>query len=123
MRVVDTSLWIEYLADGPLADHAEKCINPLETCIVPAMVYYELVKWSRRSFDAEKSKTIMSLVTECRLAAMDENVAEEAATQSTQHKLHATDAIIYATAQLMGAELFTCDAHFKDLPGVAYREK
>jgi hypothetical protein len=26
--------------------------------------------------------------------------------------------IVYATAQQQGAELLTCDAHFKGLPGV-----
>jgi predicted nucleic acid-binding protein len=123
MRVVDTSLWVEYLGDGPLADHAEKCIEPLETCIVPAMVYYELSKWSRRAFDADKAKALLSLMTDCHQVAMDLGVAAEAARLSIDHKLHATDAIIYATAQLLEAKLFTSDAHFKDMPGVEYYEK
>jgi predicted nucleic acid-binding protein len=123
MRVVDTSLWIEFLVDSPLADHAQKSIEPLATCVVPAMVYYELVKWSRRNFDPDKSKSLMSLMTNCRFVDMNVAIAELAATLSVQHKLHATDAIIYATAQLHGAPLFTCDAHFKGLPGVEYLEK
>ena len=51
---------------------------------------------------------------------MDVGVAVEAAFLSAKFKLHATDAIIYATAQLAGAKLHTCDAHFKGLPDVEY---
>ncbi len=120
MHVVDTSLWVEYLADGPLADDAEKCIEPLQTCIVPAMVYYELAKWSRRKFDDAKAMAVFSLLTKGQAVSMDEAVAAEAALLSAKFKLHATDAIIYATAQLAGAKLYTCDAHFKGLPGVEY---
>jgi predicted nucleic acid-binding protein len=123
MRVVDSSLWVEYFADGPLADKAEKCIEPLETCIVPAMVTYELVKWSRRNFNPEMAIDVLSILTDCHVAAMDTKVAAEAALLSIEHKLHATDAIIYATAQLSDARLFTCDAHFKNLPGVEFFEK
>lgn len=123
MRVVDTSLWVEYLADGPLADEAENCIEPLQTCIVPAMVYYELAKWSRRKFDETQVMAIFSLLTKGQAVAMDETVAAEAALLSAKFKLHATDAIIYATAQLAEAKLYTCDAHFKGLPGVEYYEK
>jgi predicted nucleic acid-binding protein len=65
----------------------------------------------------------MGLLTECQTAEMDLTVAIEAAALSATHKLHATDAIIYATAQLHNAKLFTSDAHFKDLPGVEYFEK
>ena len=123
MRVVDTSLWVEYLADGPLADDAEKCIEPLQTCIVPAMVYYELAKWSRLKFDDAKAMAVFSLLTKGQAVSMDEAVAAEAALLSAKFKLHATDAIIYATAQLAGAKLHTCDAHFKGLPDVEYFEK
>jgi predicted nucleic acid-binding protein len=34
-----------------------------------------------------------------------------------QHKLATADAIVYATAQKLGAELLTCDEQFKGLPG------
>jgi predicted nucleic acid-binding protein len=123
MRVVDTSLWVEYLADGPLADQAETSIEPLSTCLVPAMVLYELAKWSHRKFELEKAQAVLSMLTDCNIVAMDASIAAQAAMLSLKHKLHATDAIIYATAQLMDAKLYTCDAHFKDLPGVEYWPK
>jgi predicted nucleic acid-binding protein len=123
MRVVDTSLWVEVFAKGALLDVAKQAILPLNTCVVPAMVHYELAKWSGRTLATARSQDILSLLTECVSANMDEAVAIEAARLSMLHKLHATDAIIYATAKLMDAKLYTCDAHFKDLPGVEYWSK
>ncbi len=123
MRVIDSSLWIEYLADGPLADEAEKHIEPLDTCIVPAMVVYELAKWSTRNFEPAKAADVVSILTECAVIEMDVTVAAEAARLSLLHRLHTTDAIIYATAQVNEADLFTSDAHFKGLPGVQYFSK
>ena len=52
-----------------------------------------------------------------------ERVAFLAADLAKIHKLHALDAIIYATALEHDAELVTCDAHFKDLPQVDYTPK
>ncbi len=123
MRVVDTSLWIEVFTKGKLLEKAKELILPLNTCIVPAMVQYELVKWSSRFMSPTDSQGMLSMMTECQTAPMDEGVAVEAARLSIIHKLHATDAIIYATAQLAEAKLFTCDAHFKDLPDVEYWPK
>jgi predicted nucleic acid-binding protein len=123
MRVVDTSLWIEVFAKGPLLEVAKQAILPLDSCVVPAMVHYELAKWSRRALTPAESQDVISLLTECVSNGMDEAIASEAARLSLLHKLHATDAIIYATAQLMDAKLYTCDAHFKDLAGVEYWPK
>ena len=120
MRVIDTSLWVEYLADGMLADQAERCIEPLDSCLVPAMVHYELKKWSARNPGEKLAKPLLSILTECRTVDMDMIVATEAALLSLRHKLHATDAIIYATARVHDAPLMTCDAHFKGLPGVEF---
>jgi toxin FitB len=120
MRVVDTSLWIEVFTRGKLLDQARQSILPLSTCVVPAMVHYELAKWSRRFLSPVDSQDMLSMLTECQIAPMDVGVAVEAARLSFKHKLHATDAIIYATAQLAEAKLFTCDAQFKGLPGVEY---
>jgi predicted nucleic acid-binding protein len=39
------------------------------------------------------------------------------------HHLPPADSIILATARAWGAELWTQDADFKDLPGVHFQEK
>jgi predicted nucleic acid-binding protein len=123
MRLVDTSLWIELFSKGKLLKEAKSSIEPLDSCLVPTIVHYELSKWSMRVLSIANAKAIRSIVTECRLVDLDWAIASEAAILSTEFKLHTTDAIIYATAQIYGAKLFTCDAHFKDLPNVEYFEK
>ena len=123
MRVVDSSLWVEYFADTALADYAGACIKPIETCVVPSMVYYELAKWCGRNFVSDWAKETLSLLNNCHIVDMNVAIADEAARLSLEHKLHATDAIIYATARLMDTDLYTCDAHFEGLPGVTYSPK
>ena len=123
MRVVDTSLWIELIAEGSLLAVAQKAILPLNSCLVPTMVHFELTKWCNRVLAEEDAKAVRSLLTDCITADMNLAIAVEAAVLSAKYKLHATDAVIYATAQLHEATLFTCDAHFKSLPGVDYFEK
>jgi predicted nucleic acid-binding protein len=123
MRVIDTSIWIELLTRGKLLAEARSAVDRLDDCYVPAMVRYELAKWSLRVLSEDAANSVLSLLTECNSLDMDAIVAEEAAQLSSRHKLHATDAIIYATARLHDAPLFTCDAHFKGLPGVEYFEK
>jgi predicted nucleic acid-binding protein len=39
---------------------------------------------------------------------------------SRKYKLPMADSIIYATALHYSAVLFTCDKHFKDIPGIRY---
>lgn len=120
MRVIDTSLWIELFSSGPLLEVAHEAIAPIESCIVPTIVHFELSKWCNRVLQAEEVKRVQSLLTECTTVNLDLVVALEAAALSAKYKLHATDAIIYATAQLHNAPLITCDAHFEGLPGVEY---
>jgi predicted nucleic acid-binding protein len=123
MRVVDSSLWIELLSKGPLFEVARDCINPVDTCVVPSMVQYEVAKWAARTLSKDEAKSVLSYLTECHPAIMNSIVATRAAVLSTRHQLHATDAIIYTTAQILEVDLFTCDSHFRDLPGVKYFEK
>ena len=46
-----------------------------------------------------------------------------AAIPSVRYKLAMADAIIWQTAQLHQAQLFTQDGGLKDVPGVQYRAK
>src|SRR5450759_4472606 len=47
-RVVDSSGWIEYLADGPLAAAFAPYLAPPEDVLTPAAVLYEVYRWARR---------------------------------------------------------------------------
>jgi len=46
-----------------------------------------------------------------------------AAQISQKHKLPMADSIIYATSLHYSAVIFSCDKHFKDIPGIRYFPK
>ena len=60
---------------------------------------------------------VIAYTLKCRVESLDTATALLAADLHRQHKLATDDAIVYATAMKHGAELLTCDAHFKGLPG------
>ena len=123
MRVVDTSTWIEWIGDGSMADAVSPHMPHPEDWVVPTIVLLEMMKVLRRQSELEIIKQIKTLVETCILAPLDAEIAHLAAEISVKHKLATADAIIYATALHYGADLLTCDAHFKGLEGVIYIAK
>ena len=123
MRVVDTSAWIEWLA----ASAMDKTIIPLlpsnTDWLVPTMVQYELAKWAARTHGDDHGNRVLAFTGMRRVALLTTPIAVAAAEIGREHGLAAADAIIYATALRHGADLLTCDVHFKDLPQVVYVPK
>lgn len=123
MRVVDSSIWIEWLDDSVLAARLEEELSELDTLIVPTMVQLEVTKWLLREIGADAANSFLALTRQCRVAPLDTATAAAAAVLSGRHKLATADAIIYATALQAEADLLTCDAHFEGLENVAYLPK
>ena len=123
MRVVDTSVWIEWLIGSPLGRRLAKEIPERAECIVPTIVQLELSKWLLREFGEDRADQVIAYTQKCIVVPLDTPLALLAAELHRQHKLATADAIVYATAQARGAELLTCDAHFDKLPAVAYFRK
>ena len=57
------------------------------------------------------------------MTSLSTRLAVQAAEIAKDHALAMADAIIYATAVAMSADLLTCDAHFATLPQVVYLPK
>ena len=123
MRVIDTSIWIEIFLGSEIGRQHLPLLDKPEDIIVPTILQYEIYKWLARERTAEEANRVMTFTADCVVQDMDTNVAILAAELAAEHKLHTTDAIIYASALVNDATLLTCDAHFKDLPGVEYFEK
>lgn len=124
MRLADTSIWIEWLLGTPTAGGFRSEFRDPEAMIVPTMVELELEKWFLReqADDLLRRETAL-FVGVCRRVPLDTTTALLAARFCHEHKLATADAVIYATAVLHGAELLTCDAHFRDLPKVRFVAK
>jgi len=118
LRVVDTSAWMEWLVGSALGKKLAKEIPDKSLCIVPSIVQLELSKWLWRERGEAHADQVIAYTMKCRVQPLDTATALLAADLHRQHQLATADAIVYATAVKYGAELLTCDAHFKSLPGV-----
>ena len=118
MRVVDTSVWIEWLIGARLHKALMKEFPEKAQCVVPTIVQLELAKWLFREVGEEQADQVIAFTQKCVVAPLDTRIALHAADLHRQYKLGTADAVVYATAIEYGADLLTCDAHFEKLPGV-----
>jgi len=118
MRVVDTSVWIEWLVASPLGKQLGKQIPGMDQCIIPTIVQLELSKWLMREVGEEAADQVIAYTSKCQVVALDTAIALLAADMHREHKLATADAIVYATALQAGAQLLTCDSHFDGLEDV-----
>ncbi len=120
MRVVDSSVWIEILADGPCADRLLAEIPAPQEIVMPSSIELELAKWIGREADTATLRKFLAFSSQCIPAPLDSNRALMAAGVHRDVKLATADAIVYAAALEFDAELVTCDRHFVSLPRVIY---
>ncbi len=121
--VVDTSAWIEWFSGSLLGRRLGKVFPDKSHCIVPTIVQLELSKWLVRELGEEQADQVIAYTMQCRVVPLDTAIALQAADLHRQYKLATADAIVYATALRHGAELLTCDEHFKGLPGTVLHSK
>ena len=121
--LVDTCGWIEWLADGPLAEHYAPCLGRLEEVVVPTSVQFELYKWVCREASEARALEVIGITEQARVEPLETSTALLAADLAMQYKLSFADAIIYATARQCQAKLVTSDSHFQGLPSVEYFDK
>jgi len=122
-RVVDTSAWIEWLDGSALGKRVGQQFPQKAQCIVPTIVQLELSKWMTREVGEEEANQVMAYTQKCVVVPVDTAIALLAADLHREYRLATADAIVYATARRVGAELLTCDAHFKNLPDVVFFAK
>lgn len=115
--LVDSSGWIEFLGNGPLADRFAPYMQFVEQVIVPVIVLYEVYK-KLLLIDGTVANGFLSVALRGRVVPIDDRLALHAAKISIDRRLAMADAIIYTTALGTGAHLVTSDAHFQGLPQV-----
>jgi predicted nucleic acid-binding protein len=118
MVVVDTSAWIEWLIGSATARRIEPHLPSTADWVVPTIVQLELVKWLTREVGEERAEQVIAFTQICHVVELDTRLALAAADAARAHKLATADAIVFATAQVQGASLLTCDRHFQGLPDV-----
>ena len=118
--LIDSSGWIEFFTDGPLADRYAIYLTSRHEVVTPTIVLYEVYKKVKRERGEEAALLFAGRLNMTRVIHLTDSIAYFAADVSLRHGLAMADAIIYATARDEGAEVITGDADLKDLPGVRY---
>jgi predicted nucleic acid-binding protein len=121
--LIDSSGWLDFFTYGPLADTCETYIEGDEPIVVPTVVLYEVYKTLRRESSEEVADEAAFHLSRQRVVPLDGDMALAAAEASLAHGLPFADAVIYATATIHEATVFTSDAHFAALEGVQYIPK
>ena len=120
MILVDSFGWIEYLAEGRLAERYEEYLGNLAEVVTPTIVLYEVYKKLRRERKEEETLLVVAQIMKTRIVPLSEEISLLAAEISLKHALPMADAIVYATAMKEACPVVTSDPHFKGLEDVIY---
>lgn len=120
MIVIDSSGWMEFFAGSEAGKKLLPFMEKPQELVVPAITIYEVFKKILQQRDEEEALRAAGLMSAGEVVDLTRDLAIEAALISAEHKLPMADSIIYATAHMHDAEVWTLDAHFKGLPGVVF---
>jgi predicted nucleic acid-binding protein len=120
MLLVDSSGWLEYFTDGPLALEYSKYLKDPTKIVTPTIVLYEVYKKIKRERTEEDALLAVSLINKTSIIPLSESIALLAADLSLKHSLPMADAIVYATAIEKNCKVVTGDMHFKGLDGIVF---
>jgi predicted nucleic acid-binding protein len=117
--ILDSSCWLEFLMGTARADLFASAIDSPADLRVPVITVYEVIKKIRRELGDDVASNAVVLMQRSPLIDIDLPIAMKALTNG----LPVADSLIYATAQSVGAVVWTQDQHFAGLHGVKYFEK
>ena len=112
-KLIDSSLWLDYLFNG---NHKE-IIESQHVLLLSAISLFEIErKLHKEKITPKKIKESMDFIKEKSLVIhVTADIAEKGVVVSLQHNLAAMDSMIYATALIQLATLFTLDNDFRGL--------
>ena len=115
-KLVDSSVWIAYLTNGKYND----IIDAEEILLISAISLFEIKrKLIKNKIPSDAINKSMDFVRKRSLILnLDAELAEKAADISEKHELAAVDSVIYATALMNDAALFTLDNDFRGIDKV-----
>lgn len=120
MRLVDSSGWLEFFAEGPLAAAYAQHLQDLDQVLSSTVVLFEVYKWVKRERSEEEALVAAAQIGKTRVLAVTPTIALTAADLGLEHGLAMADSLVYATARLNDAELVTSDRDFEGLAKVTY---
>lgn len=123
MNVVDSSGWLEYFGGTNRANLFSEAIEKTETLIVPSLSLFEIFKKVYKEKGEDLALKIVAHMQLGTVINLDSRISIYAAKISVEKSIPMADSIIYATAQLNKATLWTQDNDFRGLAGVKFFDK
>jgi len=120
--ILDSSGWIELLAGSDRAHLFEPALRA-GRLLVPSIVRYEVSHYALSHQGVSGRELALTALAKFEQVPVDEWVADTASELAEIHKLAMADALVYATAQIVSADLWTQDKDFEQLPNVQYFRK
>ncbi|MBA7558720.1 hypothetical protein ES708_00327 [subsurface metagenome] len=120
MNLVDSSGWLEYFADGKNAKFFVQVIENTEELIVSTINLYEVYKKILLERNENSALQAIALMQQAKVVNITSSIAIMAAKLSCELKIPMADSLIYSTARIHDAVVWTQDADFKDLEEVKY---
>jgi len=123
MNIVDSSCWLEYLADSKVGNLVSGAIEDLNSLLVPSITLYEVFKKLLIEKDEDSALLAVAHMKQGIVINLDPDLSIFSAKIGKDYKLPLADSVIYATAKKYNCVLWTQDKHFKDLDNIRYFEK
>ena len=120
LHLVDSSGWLEFLAEGPNAAHFTEPLSDPARVVVPTISLHEVFRVVLRTRGEHDAFRAASLMQQGREVPLSSALALEAARLVHELRLAMADAVILATARATGAKLWTQDVDFEGIAGVRY---
>jgi len=120
--LIDSYGWIEYLAEGPLADNYAQFVEEasIENTVTPTIVIYEVYRRIKKMKGEERALEAYAQISCTRIVELTESLSLQASDISLKMGLGMTDSIIVATAKAYNAEIITGDRHLKEVENVKF---
>lgn len=119
MIVFDSYAWLEYFSGSDKGKIVKEIIESQEEMLTPSICIAEIKKKYLRENKEYKSR-IKFITDRSKIVKIDLNISSIAADLSYKNKLYLIDAVVYACAIYIKAEILTGDQHFKGLKNVRF---
>jgi len=123
--LIDSYGWIEYFADGPLAENYAAFIeeaNP-ENTVTPTIVIYEVYKRIKSVKGEQKALEAYAQMSRTKIVELTSPISLKAADTNITLDLGMADSIVVAIAKAYNAEIATSNEHLKSVEKAKFISK
>lgn len=122
VKLVDSCGWLDVLAGTPLGEAYRPAITCYRELLVPSVCVLEVARRLLDDAGDAAATEAVAMMGQARVAPLDLALALDAARLGQACRLPFPDNAVLALALRYGADLWTHDEHFRDLPGIHFIE-